>query len=127
VTLDRGVRVAGVVVFTALAAVSAVWEAYLTPLYWHHTRVPLALVAAVVGNAALARATFDVTGRAAVVLLPALAWLVPMFAAAGRTHEGDLVLTSDNWVGLATMFAGSLAFGATAYWLIVRSIRRPVP
>jgi hypothetical protein len=124
-TLDSLVRVSGLAVFTALAAVSAGWEAFLTPLYWHTHRVPLALVLALAGNAVLAWATREVTGRPSAVLLPAGAWVVVMFAAAARTTEGDLVLTSDNWIGLATMFAGALAFAVTAYWLIVRSIRRP--
>ena len=124
-TVDALVRIAGLVVFTALGAVSAVWEALLTPLYWHTTRIPLALVLALVGNAALAWATREVTGRASAVLLPAGAWAAVMFAAAARTTEGDLVLTSNNWIGLVTMFAGALAFAVTAYWLIVRSIRRP--
>jgi hypothetical protein len=126
-TPEAALRAGGLVVFTLLAAVSAVWEAFLTPLYWHHVRVPLALVLAVLGNAALAWATYELTRRGSAVLLPAFAWVVPMFVAADRTTEGDLVLTSNNWVGLATLFTGALAFGITAYWLIVRSIRRPVP
>ncbi|HEV7898151.1 MAG TPA: hypothetical protein VGP31_09945 [Planosporangium sp.] len=123
----------GMVVAVALAAVSAVWEAFLTPLAWHWTsgghghfvRVPVALLCAVAGNAALAWFTRTVTGKMLAVLAPFIAWTVPMVLAAGRTREGDLVLTSNNWVGLTTMFAGALSFAVTVYWLTIRSLRRP--
>ncbi|GIG75770.1 hypothetical protein Pfl04_41740 [Planosporangium flavigriseum] len=127
------VRWAGMVIVVVLAAVSAIWEAFLTPLAWqwssggqaHFVRLPVALVLAVVGNAGLAWLTHRVTGKVLAVLAPFAAWVVPMLVAAGRTSEGDLVLTSDNWVGLATMFAGALSFAVAAYWLVIRSIRRP--
>jgi hypothetical protein len=125
--------VVGTVVAVALAAVSAVWEAFLTPLavHWtsgghaHSVRVPVALAGAVAGNAALAWFTREVTGKVLSVLAPFAGWTVPMLAAASRTHEGDLVLTSGNWVGLATMFAGAMTFAITAYWLTMRSLRAP--
>jgi hypothetical protein len=124
---------AGILVAIGLAAVSAVWEAFLTPLAWHWTsgghghfvRLPVALVCAVAGNAALAWFTHTVTGKTLAVLAPFAAWTVPMVVAAGRTREGDLVLAGNNWVGLATMFAGALAFAVAAYWLVIRSLGRP--
>jgi hypothetical protein len=124
---------AGIVIAVGLAVVSAVWEAFLTPLAWHWTsgghghavRLPVALVCAVVGNAALAWFSRAVTGKTLAVLAPFAAWTVPMVVAAGRTREGDLVLTSNNWVGLVTMFVGALSFAVAAYWLTIRSLRRP--
>jgi hypothetical protein len=121
------------VVAVGLAAVSAVWEAFLTPLAWHWTsgghghfvRLPVALVCAVAGNAALAWFTRAVTGKLLAVLAPFAVWTALMLVAAGRTREGDLVLTSNNWVGLVTMFAGALSFAVVAYWLTIRSVRRP--
>jgi hypothetical protein len=123
----------GILVAVGLAVVSAVWEAFLTPLAWHWTsgghahfiRLPVALVCAVAGNAGLAWFTRAVTGRILAVLAPFAAWTVPMVVAAGRTREGDLVLTSNNWVGLMTMFAGALSFAVAAYWLTMRTLRRP--
>jgi hypothetical protein len=123
----------GGVIAVALAFVSAVWEAFLTPLAWqwqsgehvHYVRLPVALVCAVVGNAALAWFTREVTGKTLAVLAPFAAWTAPMLIAAGRTSEGDLILTSNNWVGLVTMFAGALSFAVAAYWLTMRSLRRP--
>jgi hypothetical protein len=130
---DRWLAWVGMVIAVGLAAVSALWEAFLTPLAFHWTsgghahfvRVPVALVCAVVGNAGLAWFTRAVTGKVLMVLVPFTVWTALMVVGAGRTREGDLVLTGDNWVGLATMFAGALAFAVAAYWLVIRSLQRP--
>jgi hypothetical protein len=123
----------GMVIAVGLAAVSAIWEAFLTPLtvHWtsgghlHSVRLPVALVLAVVGNAALTWFTNAVTGKVLAVLAPFAVWTALILVAASKTREGDLVLTANNWVALVTIFAGALAFGVAAYWLIIRSIRRP--
>jgi len=39
--------------------------------------------------------------------------------ASSRQVEGDILLPGNNWVGLATIFAGSLAFGVAGYRLIL--------
>jgi hypothetical protein len=123
----------GLVIATLLAFVSSTWEAFLSPLAVHWTsgghaqyvRLPVALVAAVLGNGVLAWMAYTVTGRMIAILGPFVAWTVPMVLAAGRTAEGDLVLTSNNWVGIVTMAAGALAFAVVVYWLTIRSLRRP--
>jgi hypothetical protein len=123
----------GGAIAVCLGFVSAVWEAFLTPagVQWtsgghaHFARLPLALLLAVAGNALLTWFTRTVTGRTLAVLAVFVAWMIPMLAASARTREGDLVLTSNNWVGLTTMFVGALAFAATAYWLTMRSLRPP--
>jgi hypothetical protein len=123
---------AGGVVATALAFVTAVWEAFLTPLalHWHSgghahsVRLPVALVCAVAGNAALTWFVHSVTGKVLAVLVPFAAWTVPMMIATRRTYEGDLVITS-NWVGLSTIFVGALTFALVAYRLTIRSLALP--
>jgi hypothetical protein len=50
-----------------------------------------------------------------------------MFLAAGTTTERDLILTSNNWVGVTTMFAGAAAFALVPYWPMVRGLLRPPP
>ncbi len=123
----------GALVAVALGAVSSVWEAFLTPLsaqwssggHLHSVRLPAAVILAVVGNAVLVWFTRTVTGRTIVVLAPFLAWIVPMLFASGRTREGDLVVTGNNWVGLVTIFAGATTFAVAAYWLTIRSLPRP--
>jgi hypothetical protein len=130
---DRWLAWLGGAIAVGLAAASAIWEAFLTPVavswtsggHAHSVRVPVAVVCAILGNAGLTWYTRVVTGRVLTVMLPFIAWTTPMLFAASRTREGDLVLTSNNWVGIGTMFAGALTFAATAYWLTLRSLRRP--
>jgi hypothetical protein len=122
----------GWVVVVGLAFVSAVWEAFLTPLavqwtsggHTHFVRLPVALVGAVAGNAALTWFTRAMTGRVLTVLGPFAVWTVPMLLASTRTREGDLILTGGNWVSLVTMFAGGLTFAIAAYWLAIRTLPR---
>jgi hypothetical protein len=126
--LDLGLRIAGLFVATALAAVSAVYEVFLTPLYWHGTRLPLALALAVFGNAGLAWFVQEVTGRIGAILAPAAVWFLLVFVAGNGTREGDLGISSKNWVGVTTMLAGAAAFAIVGYGMVFRSARRlPAP
>jgi hypothetical protein len=88
------------------------------------TRLPASPLAAVVGNVALVYFAYLVTGRRLAAVGPALVWTAVMVVAASRTSEGDLVLTDDNWVGIGTMLAGSVAFAAAGYRLILTGARR---
>jgi hypothetical protein len=132
-TGDRWLAWAGGIIAVGLGFVSAVWEAFLTPLavQWtsaghaHFVRVPLALVCAVAGNTALTWFTRAVTGRILTVLAPFTGWTAAMLIASTRTAEGDLVLTANNWVSYTTMFVGALTFAVVAYWFVMRSLRRP--
>jgi hypothetical protein len=126
--LDRAARLVGFVIALMLAAMSAAFEAFLTPLSWGTTRLPVSLVAAVVGNLALVWFAYVITGRRLAAVGPAFVWVAVMVTAASRSAEGDLVLTDNNWVGIGTMFAGSMTFAAAGYRLMLTGIRpRPVP
>jgi hypothetical protein len=131
--MSRVLAVAGLLLATLLGFVTSACEAFWSPLtaHWssgghaHYVRLPVVLVAAVVGNAALAWMAWSLTGRMLAVMAPFVAWTVPMVLFASRRPEGDLVLTSNNWVGIATMFVGALTYAGVVYWLTIRSIRRP--
>jgi hypothetical protein len=128
--IDPVGRVLGFVVALLLAAISAAYEAFLTPLYWGSIRLPVSMVAAVVGNLALVYFTYVVTGRRLATAGPAVVWVAVMVAAASRSSEGDLVLTDNNWVGIGTMLAGSVAFAVAGYRLVLTAARpqpRPRP
>ena len=116
--LNRAIGIVGFVVALLLAALSALFEALLTPLYWGETRFPLALPLAVLGNAALAWFTVTVTGRRLAAAGPAVVWTALMVVASSRTTEGDLVLTGNNWVGVATMLVGTVTFGVAGFLLV---------
>lgn len=75
---------------------------------------------ALVTNPLLGWFAVTTTGRRFAALLPAGAWCVVWILAAGRTTEGDLLITNDNWVGLLTLFAGPVAFAVGIYVSAVR-------
>lgn len=122
---DLAVRVLGGLVAVAGGLVTALIEVFLAPLRVGTVRLPVSPVLAVLGNVALVWFTYRATGKRGVLVLPALAWMAVLLMAAGRTDEGDLLLTGDNWVGLATIFVGTAAFAVAAYFLLVP--RRPTP
>jgi hypothetical protein len=121
--VEPALRVLTILVAIGLGAVSASYEALLSPLYWHGWRLPLALLLAVVGNPLLVWFTYLGTGRLLALLAPVIAWLAVMLLGAGRTTEGDLLFTGDNWVAFATVIAGSLAFAVA----VVPLMRYAVP
>lgn len=116
-------RIGGTAVGIALAAVTAVWEAVLTPLYavigGHVIRLPVAPVMAIVVNVGIVWFTIRVTGKVGPALLPGLAWILVMFAAGDLTSDGDLIVEG-TWVGLSTIFLGALAWAGGAYIAINR-------
>jgi len=121
--LDLTGRILGFVIALLLAAASAVYEVFLTPLYWGSTRLPVSLLAALVGNIALVYFTYVVTGRRLATVGPAVVWVGVMVVAASRSSECDLVLTDNNWVGIGTMLVGSVAFAVAGYRLILTTVR----
>jgi hypothetical protein len=118
--LDIAISIAGLVIATLLAGALAIIEALYSPLRIGGVRVPVSLVMAVATNPLLGWFAITTTKHRLAALLPAGVWCVLWFLAAGRTSEGDLIITQDNWVGLLTLFAGPLAFGAGIYISILR-------
>lgn len=115
---------AGLFVAVGLAFLTALFEAFLTPVQWNGWRIPVSLVAALVLNPAIVWFTWVTTGRKAAALLPALVWIAVLFVAGTQTSEGDLVVTGPehNWVGVATMTVGSVAFAVAGYKLILTGL-----
>jgi hypothetical protein len=120
---DFAIRVAGLVVAVVAAVVSAVVEVFLVPLRLGGVLVGLSLVLAIAGNITLVWFTHRATGWMWAVAVPALAWFAVFLPAAGRTTEGDLLLTGDNWVAMTTILGGSVALAVGAARLIL--LRRP--
>jgi hypothetical protein len=120
-------KIAGTVVGVGLGAMSAIWEVMVSPM--HVTiggaivRVPLATLLAIAGNVGLVWFMRTVTGMLSLAVLPGLAWFAVMFAASTKTSEGDLLITGDNWVGVATILLGAVAWAAAAYLLMFRHQR----
>lgn len=120
-------KIAGTVVGVGLGAMSALWEVMVSPMHATigHTlvRVPLATLLAVAGNVALVWGTRLVTGKTILALMPGVAWFLVMLAASTKTGEGDLLITSDNWVGLTAILFGAAAWVGSGYVLAYRRAR----
>jgi hypothetical protein len=123
--LDIAITIAGLLVATLLGAALAIIEALYSPLRIDGWRVPVSLVMALVTNPLLGWFAYTTTKRRLAALLPAAAWCVVWVLAAGRTSEGDLIITENNWVGLLTLFAGPLAFAIGIYISTLRSRLAP--
>ena len=118
-------QAAGVAVGLLLGFVTAVWEAFVSPLYAGAVPLPVSPVLAVVSNLALVWFTRRVTGRAGLALLPGIVWFGTMLVAASKTNSGDLLIPSNDYMGLAAILLGCAAWGIGGYWAMLR--QRPGP
>jgi hypothetical protein len=123
--MELFLRIAGTVAGLVGGFVTGLWEAFLSPLYAGQVPVPVSPVLAVLSNVGLLWFTRRVTGRTGLALLPGVVWFATMFVGATRTHEGDLLIPGDDWSGLAALLLGAVAWGITAYRLILLAPRRP--
>jgi hypothetical protein len=112
--VDTLVRVAGAAVAVWGGLVLAVAGAFLTPFRIGTVLVPVSVVLVVLGNVALVRFTYAVTGSRLLALLPGVAWFGVSLLWAARTTEGDLVLYQTNWVATVYLLAGCLAVASSS-------------
>ncbi|MGI5214196.1 hypothetical protein [Plantactinospora sp. CA-290183] len=117
--LDLALRILGGVVAVAAAVVTAALELLLSMVRVGGVPVGVSVLLAVVANVALSRFANHAVGRRWALALPAVAWFALMVVASGGTGEGDVLIAADNWVGLAMIFAGSVAFAVMAFRLII--------
>ncbi len=115
--LDRSLRTAGFVVALAMAFLVALYGAFLTPFRIGTTLVPIALLIAAGGIVGVVWFTYQVTNHRVLAMLPCVVWVAASFPAAIRTHDGDLILTSDNWVASSYLLVGPAAIAVCAYRL----------
>ncbi len=135
---ERLILVFGVVVSVLAAFVTGVVELLLTTLragdfvsIWKGDPIGsgsgpligLAVLLAIVGNLAIAWFAVTTTGRRWALCPPWALWtLLMLFAAGVRTPEGDYLLSGTNYVALAMILIGSLAYAIYTYRLILKRI-----
>jgi hypothetical protein len=104
---------AGLLLVVLAAALSALIEAFLVPLYAGTVVVPVAVVLALAGNLALPRLARALVPRTAATVAPVLAWLAVMFVFLAGRPEGDVAFPGSpagaEWVFYGTLFGGVLA------------------
>ncbi|MET8279281.1 hypothetical protein [Micromonospora sp. NPDC005174] len=113
--LDLGLRVAGAIVVVVAGVVTGVLELLLATLRVGGQLIGFSVLLAVGANIALSWFAHEVVGRRWAVALPAVPWFALMAVAAIRTTEGDLLLSGDNWVGLAMIVVGAMTFAVMGF------------
>jgi hypothetical protein len=113
---------AGVALIALCAALLAVLEALLVPVYVGSVIVPVAVVLAVAGNILLPRLARALIPTMTAALAPFAAWLVVMvgFGVLARP-EGDVIMpgspSSAVYVTYAVLLGGALVGTVTLVWL----------
>lgn len=121
--LDLALRIAGGLVAVLAGTLTAVLELLLATLRVGGHLIGVSVLVAIAANIALSWFAHEAVGRRWAVVLPATPWFVLMSVAAVRTAEGDLLVTGDNWVGLAMIVAGAMTFAVMGF----RQILAPPP
>ena len=120
---DLMLRIGGGAVAVLAGVITAVTEVFLSPLRVEGQLVGASVLLAIAGNVGLALFAYWTVGTKWAIGLPAVAWFMVLLVSGSKTTEGDLLLSGDNWVGLATIFGGSMAFALVAYRLILPPMR----
>jgi len=118
--LERVMVIGGTAVALALSVMTAIWEVFLSPLYWGSVALPLSPVLAAGTTLGLIWFTRTVTGSTGLALLPGTVWFVVMVLATMPWHNGTVLLPSVAWMGLVAVLVGSACWTVAGYWLIVR-------
>ncbi|MFC4146030.1 hypothetical protein ACFO0M_07165 [Micromonospora mangrovi] len=113
--LDLVLRLVGGVIAVVAGLLSAVLELLLATVRVGGQLIGVSVLVAVGAGIALSWFAHEVVGRRWSVVLPALPWFVLMAVASVRTTEGDLLLSGDNWVGLAMIVAGAMTFAVMGF------------
>jgi hypothetical protein len=135
---DRLIRLSGVVVSVIAAFASGVLELFLTTFragdlisVWRGDAIgsgggPLigiSVLLAIAGNLGIAWFAVTTTGRRWALGPPWALWtLLMLFASGVHTAEGDYLLAGTNYVALAMILIGSLAYAIFAYRMILKRI-----
>jgi hypothetical protein len=120
-SLDRMIRIAGLVIAVLAAILSGLLELFFTTLRVGGFPIGASIPAAVVGNLAIGWFAVSTTGRRWALGPPWAIWTLIMLVAAGvRTTEGDYLLGGNDYVALIMILAGSLTFAVFAYRTILK-------
>jgi hypothetical protein len=111
--------IAGTVVGLLGGLLTALWEIFLSPSYAGRIPLPASPVLAVFTNVGLVWFVRRVTRRTGLALLPGVVWFGTMVLAASRTHEGDVPLPGDDYMGLLAILLGCAAWAIAGYRIIL--------
>jgi len=118
--IEMALRVGGTIVAMWGSVLLALIGAFLTPVRVGGVLVPVSVLIAIVANVGLMRFAYVTTRHRGLAVLPGVVWIVLAFMATSGTSEGDIVLTSNNWVGPVYLLTGSATVAVCAYRLLPR-------
>lgn len=121
--LDTALRVVAGVIAAVAAVLTAALELLFATVRVGGYLIGVSALLAVVANVALSWFAHRAVGAGWAVAVPAVVWFAVMVVAAGGTAEGDILLAGNNWVGLALIVAGSMAFAVMGFRLILNPRR----
>jgi hypothetical protein len=124
--LDLLLRVAGGVLAVIAAVLTATLELLFATARVGGYLIGASVLLAVLANVVLSWFAYQTVGRKWAVMLPAVTWFALMVLAAGGTSEGDILLAGNNWVGIAMIIAGSMAFAVMGFRLITAPATKPL-
>lgn len=123
--VDVVLRIIGGILAVLMALLTGLLELYLAPLRVGGTLIGVSVLFSIVANIGLASFAVQAVGVRRAIVLPWVTWTALMFVAAGiRTDEGDQLLSGDNWVGMALVLVGSVAFAGYTYRRILHDAPR---
>jgi hypothetical protein len=117
--MELAVRAAGAVIGVWAGALLALYATFWTPMRVGQALVPVSILLAVGGNAALIWFAYSTTRNKFLGLLPGIVSVAVSFLGAERTTEGDLILFQTNWVATVYLLAGAGTVAVAGYKLIV--------
>jgi hypothetical protein len=123
--MNRTLKVAGTVVGLLGGFLTAVWEIFLSPLYAGAVPLPVSPVLAIVTNLALVWFVKRVTTSTGLSLLPGVVWIVTMIPGLVETRPENVLIPSNDYMGLAAVLLGAATWALTAYRQLL--FRPPAP
>ncbi|SDX98528.1 hypothetical protein SAMN05444365_101293 [Micromonospora pattaloongensis] len=120
---ELALRVLGGVISVVAAVLTAALEVLFATVRIGGALIGVSVLMAVVGNLALSWFAQRAVGARWALALPSIAWFAAMVVAAGGTTEGDVLLSSRNWVGITTIFVGVTVFTVIAFRMVLRPRR----
>ena len=113
--LDLALRVVGGLVSVLGGVLAALLGLLLSTVRVGGQLIGVSVLVTIGAAIALSWFAYATVGRKWAVALPALPWFALMAVAAVRTAEGDLLVSGDNWVGLAMITTGAMTFAVMAF------------
>jgi hypothetical protein len=122
--MNLSLKVAGAVFGLLGGFLTGVWEIFLSPLYAGAVPLPVSPVLAVATNLGLVWSVKRITTSTGLSLLPGVVWFATMVLGTVENRPENVLIPSNDYMGLLAILVGAAAWALGAYRQILR--RPPV-